>query len=197
MSYSDNQRTLLLSGTGLGLIFGVVLAMMVWQKHSFYSILNTPARKITCKELLASDDQWGGHIKLTDFVFGQGYAAEKKAGHWSKVFIPVFAADEQPPQKIEIIVESWDIGSEDELKPLLQRPELSGILLEGSSSFGLTAGSLVQKANPGMSLTTARRIQYFTQRPSIKWIRISAIASICCFLLGGICFMQHRRRQNK
>lgn len=81
LSYSDNQRTLLLSGTGLGLIFGVVLAMMVWQKYSFYSILNTPARQMTYKELLASDDQWGGHIKLTDFVFGQGYAAEKKAGH--------------------------------------------------------------------------------------------------------------------
>ena len=161
--------------------------------YRHYKALSAPAVPLTFQELVQHDGEFGGHIQLTEFVFEKGYVVEESSGSWTKVFVPIFGKGDEQPQEILAVVESWDIGNEDQLQHLLQREQVSGILSADRSEFGYTAGPLLQKANPGIMLSRAWRIQFYSSVPALASIQASAIGCVVSTFVGCLCLWRQRR----
>ncbi len=189
---SDDRRTLLLSGTGLGWIFGLVLAAMAWQDYSYYAILQNPPVRMRLAEVLEREVVEDRHVTLTDFVFGDGFAFETGAAAWVSVSIPVFPDANSEEETIRAIVESWDIRDEEQLREVLVKQELTGILSREPFWPGATRGPLLQEANAGKLLDEVWALHVFREPPVITMIQLTAIAAGACLMLGTICLFIQR-----
>lgn len=194
----DDRRTLLLSGAGLGWIFGLVLAAMAWQDYSHYAVLQSPSVRMRLSDLLNRESIETRHVTLTDFTFGDGYAYETGAAAWVSVSVPVFPKFDvgEPiakPDKILAIVEAWDIQNEDQFREVLRQEELTGVLSSQPYWPGATRGPLLTEANPGMTIDNVWALHIFREPPQIATIRLTAGGAIACLLLGTVCFGIRRR----
>lgn len=195
---SDDRRTLLLSGTGLGWLFAFVLAAMAWQDYSHYTILQTPSTRMRLSDLLKRESVETRHVTLSDFSFGDGYACETGSAAWVSVSVPVFPKSNEAepvakPHSILAIVESWDIPNEDQLQRLLRQGELTGVLSSQPYWPGATRGSLLTEANPGMTIDNVWALHIFGNPPQIATILLTTGVAIACMLLGTVCFGIRRR----
>ena len=189
----DDRRTLLLSGAGLGWIFGLVLAAMAWQDYSHYAVLQSPSVSMRLSDLLNRESIETRHVTLTDFTFGDGYAYETGAAAWVSVSVPVFlkrdvAEPIEEPDRILAIVEAWEIQNEDQLREVLRQEELTGVLSSKPYWLGATRGPLLTEANPGMTIDNVWALHIFREHPQIATIRLTAGGAIACLLLGTVCF---------
>lgn len=189
----DDRRTLLLSGAGLGWIFGLVLAALAWQDNSKYAILQTPPVRMSLSEVLKRPTVEDRHVTLTDFVFGEGFAYETGAAAWVSVSIPVFPVGNLEEGTIHAIVESWDIRNEGQLRDVLDQLELTGILSDEPFWPGATRGPLLTEANPGKTLDKVWALHILRESPTITMIRITAVAAGACLMLGTLCLLIRRR----
>lgn len=195
---SDDRRTLLLSGTGLGWIFGSVLVAMAWQDYSYYAILQSPAVRIRLSDLLKRESIETRHVTLTGFTFGDGYAYETGAAAWVSVSVPVFPKPDaretdEKPDTILAIVEAWDIQDEDQFQKVLRQEELTGVLSSQPFWPGATRGPLLTEANPGMAVDKVWALHIFRNHPQIAMIRLTAGGAIVGMLLGTVCAVIRRR----
>lgn len=190
---SDDRRTLLLSGTGLGWLFGAVLGAMFWQDYSHYAILQSPPVRLSLAELLDCKSIAERHVTLTDFTFGDGYAYETGAAAWVSVSVPVFPQQGDDQKTIRAIVESWDIRDFNQLQQVLQRSEVTGVISQKPYWPGATRGPLLEESNPGRNLDKVWGLHIFRIPPNIESIRLTAVGSICCLFAGCVCFAARRR----
>lgn len=195
---SDDRRTLLLSGTGLGWIFSVVLAAMAWQDYSHYTILQSPTARMRLSDLVKRESIEARHVTLTDFTFGDGYAYETGAAVWVSVSVPVFPKPDldapiAKPDRILAIVEAWDIQNEDQFQKVLRQEELTGVLSRQPYWPGATRGPLLTEANPGMTIDKVWGLHIFRNYAQITTIRFTTGGAIVCMLLGTVCIVIRRR----
>lgn len=193
MVSTDDRRTLLLSGAGLGFLFAAVLAGMAWQDYSHASILLTPPVQMTLKDALSQDAVSRRHVTITNFVFGGGYTYETGAAAWTSVSVPLFPIDSKNADEVGAILNSWDIRNEQQLDEVLNQSELTGILGNGPDGIGITRSSLLREANPGMHVNQVWTLHYFRNPPRMEQIRLAAGGSILSFVAGGICLWLRRR----
>lgn len=196
MMSKDDRRTLLLSGTGLGFLFGAVLAAMAWQNYTNYAILESPKVRVPLSDLLERDFIENRHVTLTDFTFSEGFAYETGAvgkDHWVSVSVPVFPNPAANQKTIQAIVVSWDISNEEQLQLVLEQAEVSGILCTKPFAPGITRGPLLEEANPGRTVNKVWALQVFRDPPKIETIRLTASGAIICLLAGCVCIATRRR----
>lgn len=142
---SDDRRTLLLSGTGLGWIFGLVLAAMAWQDYWNYVIEETHPVRMRFSDQPKRESIGTQHITLTDFYFGDGYACETGAAALVSASVHVFPNAVVGESVVKLhtifaIVESRDIQDEDELLKVIRQEELTGVLSSQPYWPGVTRG---------------------------------------------------------
>jgi hypothetical protein len=147
-------------------------------------------QSVTLEELGKADGTRNVHLSITKFAVGPNvYCETKNDGKWGRVWIPLMApGGKWTPRKV--VAWSNAVSNETELKKLLNRPTLPGVVTNGMQSLGSNQREALAMSYPGVDFNGALAFQIDRSFPS-PWIAYPvagvgvALLTLCgCIMFG-------------
>jgi hypothetical protein len=183
-------KAVLVSLIAFALLFGAILGLLWVQTQSLLELASVPAHAMTLDALIQDGPGTNRHIAVQNFEAG-GYVFESESSggstRWTNVWIALFPAGADADE-IKVVVSSKAVRSEADLIALFQQPQIKGICSEAPrTSWGLTLGPELEKANDGLTLRSAWHIEELREPPRAEVVAALLTGAITCFVTVLLC----------
>ncbi len=166
----------------LALMFGAILAYWGLQEQELQRLGSVPPHEMTVQNLIDDGPGANRHVTVTDFRPG-GVAYETESGRWTEAWVALFPgkAPADKSRAIQVVLSSKTVHDNADLTRLLQQGRVTGICSQTpSSSWGVTLGPELVKANPGCTLSSAWSIEELRAPPGAATVTALLTGSECC-----------------
>jgi hypothetical protein len=176
---SSQHKTGIGALVGLALLFGIILCGMAWQSWVAYSLGSEIPQKIRLEDLARNGPGDNIHVRVTDFVFGDGYVVQKKRGNWAAVWVPMFPVGQHPVAgEIKILVKSYNVRDEGQLHAFRHRDAVTGVITNPLFSPRSVELEELKKGYPGANLSSVLILEEGRAFPTQQSIFLKAGAGL-------------------
>ena len=153
----------------LKILFAVGLGATLYSGFNVWLRLNgtTEPQAVTLEELGKSDGTNNVHLTISKFKIGPGVFHEvNKDGRWSRVWLPLLTPSGEWTSR-RVVAWSNAVSNDAELKTLLERRVLTGVVSNGMQSLGPNQRDQLAGTYPGVDLNGAIAFKIDGAFPSV------------------------------
>jgi hypothetical protein len=177
-------------GCILGLIAGVLLAFLGWQEKQLLDKGTPQPQRLTLAQLAAKATIDNVHVSVTGFELGRGYVVEEKKGTWNIVWVPLVPPGQNPGANnsgIRVVIKSFNVKSENDLRTLASRTEITGVVTNDIHSMGSGASEKLAQSYPGADFSKAIVLEEGRSFPTSGYVSTMLGCGVGLIVLGVIC----------
>jgi hypothetical protein len=179
-------------GCILGLIAGGIVVFLGWQEKQLLDKGTPQPQQVTLAELAAKATIDNVHLTVTGFEWGDGYVVEEKKGTWNIVWIPIVPPGHNAQgggnnSAIRVVIKSFNVKSENDLRTLAMRPQVTGVVTNDIHSMGSGASDKLNQSYPGANFSKAIVLEEGRSFPTSGYVSTMLGCGVGLIVLGVIC----------